>query len=896
MGSAAKTIPNLFIDNASTGDVVNINTSDLQAPANRITFRDITGAQNGLTFNVNGDAPKTYGNISFPNDMTARFNGTQNPLTNPSTTLPETDTNIFGGTVNFGTNTRVTWNSDNTFKDDVEIISTPTNVDRAVNFVRNNIFTVDAPLTFTGPGWARVGFNADNTFTEFGAAVAFNGTRNILRFDGNGNTELIFKSTLFVNSNGGAQADVDFRSQATFEGNVEFGEATGGDATAEMFFNNGISMPNINTTFTMGADSRMRIRGAPVRLRDMIIGENNEITFNSTVEIDNMQLSKFDVINFPQSSGGANSGTTTINEYITAREDCAGWINLRSNLTGVQAQIDFETAHTTVGNRNFLYTFVQDIWNRDLGGNPLQVVQADPDVVSDIGNNDGITFINNVASRTFYWVRSDNEKANNQNSTGNWNDLDQDNHWATSSGGNAVGCIPTANDNVVFDDNSFSYTEAGQEPEVVTLDKFFSYAKNITWNVTSDASRARLIGDDANTLQIFGSLLFQNNITDADWNDFEGLTEFKGIATANTTKTIAMNGARLNGPILFNAPNDVWTITDNMRVEGGGRADITFNYGEVRAGNNTISLEDNWTINLPTAGLNQSLFIAETSTVNFNGNQDAHINILDHQTNANCLECSDQSAATSQLRGCSGSPFYNLVVDKRYNRRLELRQTINIYNNLSILVGILEDDGWQIRGNTIGTVTMADNTWLRLGADDNATAFPTCYPSANITLGDGNPDGRMNNSLNPDNVTTNLKASIVEYRCPDAQLVRGDITYGTLRLRSDGGAGAGNHIKRFTDGNTTINGSFIIDERQIVYDMGYQIIGNSFSEGNRFEMRGNSQLILGTNQTIAERTYNITVRPGITIPTPVAADLVTTFPSFTNGVYSYERHRKWWQN
>jgi hypothetical protein len=53
----------------------------------------------------------------------------------------------------------------------------------------------------------------------------------------------------------------------------------------------------------------------------------------------------------------------------------------------------------------------------------------------------------NEPKQTFYWI----------NGTGNWND---GTHWSLSSGGPSVNGVPSANDRVVFDGNSFSNNEA----------------------------------------------------------------------------------------------------------------------------------------------------------------------------------------------------------------------------------------------------------------------------------------------------------------------------------------------------------------------------------------------------------------------------------------------------
>src|SRR5688572_1642589 len=65
----------------------------------------------------------------------------------------------------------------------------------------------------------------------------------------------------------------------------------------------------------------------------------------------------------------------------------------------------------------------------------------------------------------YYWV----------NGAGNWSDYAG--HWATTSGGNIYHtAIPTLNDNVYFDANSFS-----SNGQVVLIDNTFIYCNNMDW-------------------------------------------------------------------------------------------------------------------------------------------------------------------------------------------------------------------------------------------------------------------------------------------------------------------------------------------------------------------------------------------------------------------------------
>ncbi|WP_375562326.1 T9SS type A sorting domain-containing protein [Bernardetia sp. OM2101] len=867
-GSFGKTIPNLFINTAQTLDI-NTDAGD------RIIFRDITGLVDGTDFNVNGTSPKTYGSISFPNNIFAQFFGTENGVPR----------NIFSGTVAFGEDTRINFQDDNEFQQAVTIASTTNNGD-AVRFWRDNTFLATAPLTFSNLGQARwsLGEGGETTTQIFGAPVRLEGTPNNIQSYGNNASLITFESTLFVASTSAAagQAQAEFDVNVNFQDEVEFEDGAGGNASDLIRFRRNVTFagaPN-DTRFIMGDDARVEIIGTS-NFEDIFAGENTLLRFYRNFTVEDINLSRFDVVEFPYSSGTQPLGTTTITGYLNARgTQCNEWIRLSSRQSPIQADIDFQNDHLVADNRNLAFAFMEDINN--IGGT---TVEAFPDPIVDVSNNDGISFVGSLAGRTLFWVVSDEG-----NHSGNWNDLNlgaglDNNHWSLTDGGPSSGCIPTPNDRVVFNDNSFP---AGAH--TVSLENLYSYCDDFIWDISSDRDVTLIGTSPVNILQIYGDVQFPNNPADLDWNEFEGTTEFRGTAAdAGFPKTLEFNTGRFNGPVIFEAEVSTWILQDEMRVEGGANGNITLNYGRLEANDQTIRLQDDWTVNAPLAGLTSTEFIAGLGTVTFYGTENnvSDITVRNYDAGEICTEC-----ASSIRTECTGSPFYNLVMDKQYNRRTQLATSISVLNNVQVLGGTFEDDGNQIRGNATGNFEMVDNTLFRIGADNRATVFPTCYPRANIILADGTTDGEANDNYNPQSGST--KASIVEYRCPDDQFIRG-LDYGTLYIRS---AGGGNHQKWFT-GSATIRGSFFIDDNQRLRDMGFQIIANNLdntaaNNRNRFRMDNDAALYLGTNQNVGQNTY---ISPNIpdAVPIPptgteaqvayggaiVPNNLVTEFPKFT---------------
>ena len=99
---------------------------------------------------------------------------------------------------------------------------------------------------------------------------------------------------------------------------------------------------------------------------------------------------------------------------------------------------------------------------------------------------------------------------------GNWSSLS---HWATASGGTTLHTLlPTTNDDVFFDVNSFSLT--GQ---TVTVNQPTVFARNINWMGVLNSPV--LGGAVSNTLKIYGSLTLVQGM----FMNFTGPVHFSSV-------------------------------------------------------------------------------------------------------------------------------------------------------------------------------------------------------------------------------------------------------------------------------------------------------------------------------------------------------------------------------
>jgi len=164
------------------------------------------------------------------------------------------------------------------------------------------------------------------------------------------------------------------------------------------------------------------------------------------------------------------SGTQTILNKFEVSGNCYAYIFLEES-----------SIIKTDGKVELMYTQLKDI--KVSGGAEFIAYNS-----IDLGGNTGWQFIDSNEPKNLYWV----------NGTGNWDDSS---HWSYQSGGEGGACLPTSNDNVFFDKNSFSKPQ-----EVVTINTSIVNCKDMKWigakfNPTLKSSiRCKLA--------IYGSLFF----------------------------------------------------------------------------------------------------------------------------------------------------------------------------------------------------------------------------------------------------------------------------------------------------------------------------------------------------------------------------------------------------
>ena len=215
---------------------------------------------------------------------------------------------------------------------------------------------------------------------------------------------------------------------------------------------NGITMANSNTSIQF---HNMVINAISANINNAVLADvsfntldvNAGSEINGHLDIQTLVLHPPNVYQLTHDVGEA----FTIGD-ILANGQCDALITIKSLISGQAVDI------ISANNQQVEYVIIQDIHISGPGSQVYEALNS-----SDRGNNDG-WLLSSSDSRTLYWVGD----------AGNWEDIS---HWSLSSGGPGGECIPTANDDVIFDENSFNVVG-----EIVTTgNNTIGTCRNMTW-------------------------------------------------------------------------------------------------------------------------------------------------------------------------------------------------------------------------------------------------------------------------------------------------------------------------------------------------------------------------------------------------------------------------------
>lgn len=233
-------------------------------------------------------------------------------------------------------------------------------------------------------------------------------------------------------------------------------------------------------------------------------------------------------------------------EQLKAEGTCSLPIQLFSSEPGREAI--FQAAE---GVQTGTYLSIRDI--HASGGATFSAANS-----ADLGNTSG-WIISPKANTSLFWVGG----------SGDWNDPA---HWAVTSGGPGGACVPTAGDDVFFDENSFPVANAK-----VNLDVDNAYCRSMDW--TGAIGNPALVGTFEKNLHVFGSLTF---ITEMELG-FEGDVFFESNSEGNA---IMSSGKAFNKDIFFDGQGS-WLLLDSLDVA----KDVFFDKGKLNTNDQVMACE-----------------------------------------------------------------------------------------------------------------------------------------------------------------------------------------------------------------------------------------------------------------------------------------------------------------
>jgi hypothetical protein len=302
--------------------------------------------------------------------------------------------------------------------------------------------------------------------------------------------------------------------------------------------------------------------------------------------------------------------------------------------------------------------------------------------------------------------------------TGNWSD--DDNHWATTSGGTpADGNLPTSSDDVYFDSNSFSGAD-----QYVDLNGYYS-CHNMDWTGATNNPTFR---STKGTLQLYGSLTF---IADMHVNIYsEGKWVNVYAYSTGEEKTITSAGQVITAFVTQDtgaSVTDKWTIMDDFttgalevysgtfdandyNVISGGFyiEDVGGGTTIIYMGSGTWEVNESYGWNLENYG-NLTLY-CETSTVKFTDTSSYSQDFYGGGLTYNKVWFTGASSGDIVIH--DSNTIGELVVDNPPN-------TINFPSGGTQTVGTLDISGTSSNLNTINssneTITISSSTTHTFG-------------------------------------------------------------------------------------------------------------------------------------------------------------------------------------
>lgn len=279
----------------------------------------------------------------------------------------------------------------------------------------------------------------------------------------------------------------------------------------------------------------------------------------------------------------------------------------------------------------------------------------------------------NLDLETFYWIGG----------SGDWNDP---NHWSFNSGGNIANAVPTINNPVIFDNNSFV-----NPVNTINLTSAAS-----CYNINFYTSDSCIINLSAFTLNIDGSVFDQNNKLSMN----NGTLGFSGIISKNN-QVLLSESALTDVDLDFKSINGTWNVVND------------FSANSISVQNSSFFATDKI---ISTKSIN--INISSANTVDFSGSSIDNIDVLDVANASNTLfensiiTFSNVNGVANKSITGNGNSFSNIVLD---NAALTINGD-NLFKKLQINGNLIVGGN-----NTIDSLRLSDISSMTLNENTTQT-------------------------------------------------------------------------------------------------------------------------------------------------------------------------------
>jgi DNA/RNA endonuclease YhcR with UshA esterase domain len=442
---------------------------------------------------------------------------------------------------------------------------------------------------------------------------------------------------------------------------------------------NGTNLTVIPGTSTITVNTSGYVQGGNQPYNDFNINATSAVSIYGGNTFNNLNIPTATSIKF---DGGLTQTFNTL--VIPSGTNCNDYINIGTITSGVVANLSMPAG---IFNGNWLII-------SDLTASGSGTFNATNSI--EIGDVTGW----NITSPTpvdLYWIGDG----------GDWNDPL---HWSLLSGGPSYGCIPTSEDNVFFDVNSFT------APLQIVNINVEGYCKNMDWTGVTNNPKTQ----GWSQLNINGSL----TLNPAMAFNYSGTINFNSNGLGNT---LTSAGHIIYG-ILFSGSGE-YTLLDNLTLEWSG---ITFNNGTLNTNNFDLDIT------------NGSFISNSTSTRTLNlGSSIITVSSWEIQDNTNLVINAGTSEISTSLNSWifnGGDMAYNnvTIINPTWND-VEI-QGSNTFNILIINPGseVIFEEGttqtttdFQATGNA-GDLVHIHTTTIGTQAFINQTSHEFCSDYMNI--------------------------------------------------------------------------------------------------------------------------------------------------------------------